>query len=261
MATRYLSTVIAVAGIGTALSASAWRSGREAAPVPTTPVLVELFTSEGCSSCPSADALLRHLDDSQPVAGAEVIVLSEHVDYWNRLGWTDPFSSALFTDRQQGYVTSLRAESLYTPQAVVDGAREVVGNDQPALIAAIAAAAARSKAPLDVRVTAGRDASLVVSVTGAVARDSAADIFVAVAERDVTVPVTRGENANRRLRHTGVVRRLAGAGRVAKDGTVSVAALTIDLDPAWNRSALRVVAFTQAAKQGSVMALGVAAVP
>lgn len=261
MATRYLLTVVAFAGIGTALSAAAWRSGWEAAPLPTTPVLVELFTSEGCSSCPSADALLRQLDDTQPVAGADVIVLSEHVDYWNRLGWTDPFSSALFTERQQGYVTSLRAESLYTPQAVVDGAREVIGNDRPALTAAIASAATRSKAPLDVRVTARNEASLAVSVTGTVARGGAADIFVAVAERDLTVQVKRGENANKRLRHTGVVRQLARVGGVAEDGTVTVAAFTIDLDPAWNRSALRVVAFTQGAKQGPVTALGVAAVP
>ncbi len=256
-----LVVTAAVVVVGTALSAAAWRPGRETAPAPpATPVLVELFTSEGCSSCPSADALLRQLDDTQPVAGADVIVLSEHVDYWNRLGWTDPFSSALFTERQQQYVTALRAENLYTPQAVVDGAREVVGNDRPALTAAVAAAAS-PKAALEVRVTARVPHSLAVSVTGVVPRDHAGDVFVAVAERDLTVQVTRGENANKRLRHTGVVRRLARAGSVAKDGTVAVGAFAVDLDPAWNRSTLRVVAFTQGPKQGPVTAIGVAAVP
>lgn len=252
----------AVLLVGTALSATDWRARPAVVPAaPGTPVLVELFTSEGCSSCPSADALLRQIDDTQPVTGAEVIVLSEHVDYWNRLGWTDPFSSALFTERQQQYVSSLRAESLYTPQAVVDGAREVIGNDRPALTAAIAAAAARPKAALEVRVTARGNVSLAVSVTGMVPRDHAGEVFVAVAERDLTVQVTRGENANQRLRHTGVVRRLVRASGVAKDGTVAVAAFPLDLDPAWNRSALRVVAFTQGARQGPVTAIGVAAVP
>ena len=100
-----------------------------AAPEPATPVVVELFTSEGCSSCPPADRLLAQLDQTQPVPGAQIIALEQHVDYWNDLGWMDPFSSVLFSERQQDYINALHASTAYTPEMVVDGAAEFVGGD------------------------------------------------------------------------------------------------------------------------------------
>ena len=128
------------------------------------PVLVELFTSEGCSSCPPADALLEKLDRDQPVAGAQIIVLSEHVDYWNHDGWTDPFSSAAFTARQETYTRRFGIDGPYTPEMVVDGNAECNGSDARKAESAIRRAIGEPKVGIRMRAAASGEAAVTLEV-------------------------------------------------------------------------------------------------
>lgn len=214
---------------------------------PRTPVLVELFTSEGCSSCPPADALLTRLVTDQPIDGVEVVGLSLHVDYWNRLGWVDPFSKSAFTDRQNDYATIWGVSRIYTPQAVVDGAREFVGSDEAAARTFIRAASATAKTPVALAVEAagGTDrVRLRIDIGPSSARASKLDVLLAVAEDGLVSDVRRGENADRRLSHVGVVRRLERVATVdASKGLATTAA--IRLEPTWRRNKLRLVVFVQ----------------
>ena len=134
---------------------------RAAEPVP---VLAELFTSEGCSSCPPADRLLQELDRVQPVAGARIIVLSEHVDYWNRIGWADPYSSPAYSARQEQYARRFHTNGPYTPQMVVDGAAEFVGSDAREAESAIRSALRQPKSPVRIVSSPGNSTSVTLEV-------------------------------------------------------------------------------------------------
>ena len=178
-----------------------------AAPPQRQPVLVELFTSEGCSDCPPADDLLARLDREQFVAGAEAIVLSEHVTYWNHQGWSDPFSSDLMDKRQQQYARTLALGTLYTPQIVVDGTEQFVGSDAMKLQSALEREAAKSKLDLGIE-------NAQIDTKGAVIFSvhlppGTTGMLVAAVAQDATVSrVSRGENAGRTLHHVAVVRAL-----------------------------------------------------
>jgi hypothetical protein len=198
------------------------------------PVLVELFTSEGCSDCPPADRLLAHLD-------AQAIVLSEHVDYWNHLGWKDPFSAALFSRRQETYCAQLAPKGPYTPQMVVDGETEFVGSDAGRAAAAVAKAAKRPKAEIKLNRTA---AGLEIEVTAA---PSSGDVWMAAADDRDASDVAAGENRGRRLEHVAVVRSLRKLGSVKRGGS-----FTHLLELPTVGTPQRVVIFVQDGGQGRI---------
>ena len=119
-------------------------------PKSKSPVLVELFTSEGCSSCPPADRALTFLEKQQPNSDAEIITLSLHVTYWDDLGWKDKFSSMLFTQRQELYSQRFNLDSIYTPQMVIDGNYELVGSDLTRAQKLISESAKNQKAKVEI---------------------------------------------------------------------------------------------------------------
>lgn len=220
-----------------------------------TPVLVELFTSEGCSSCPPADLLLEKLDRLQPVPGAAIIVLSEHVDYWNSAGWKDPYSSPVFSERQHVYARRSNIESVYTPQMIVDGAAEFVGNDGRRAQSVIAAASKQEK--IGVRISPGA-ASVRVEVDALPksAGRHEADVYLVQADESGTNEVAGGENKGRRLHHIAMARR------IEKIGTVNARAAFSKEAPATpGPAAARWIAFAQERGSGRVWGAAVAAVP
>ena len=214
---RFLSLAAAGAAAGSAAT-FAWTAAIQAsaAPVfaaalPGTPAipgfaLIELFTSEGCSSCPPADRLLADLAAEAEREGRPVYALSFHVDYWNHLGWADPFSRPEFSDRQRRYADALGG-GVYTPEMVVNGAEAFVGSKGSAARSAVRAALGRS-APAFLRVdSAAADGHGNVRVTYAVSGRAAGSLLnLALVEEDASVPVARGENGGRTLKHRNVVR-------------------------------------------------------
>jgi hypothetical protein len=241
------------------ISASRVADRRGVVAPPRTPVLVELFTSEGCSSCPPADRLLTRLLADQPIDVAQVIALELHVDYWNHLGWKDPFSSAAFTKRQQDYSRIFGEDRVYTPQMVVDGAAELVGSDETLSAEAIRKAAGQPHLPLRVSAAFRADTvRLSVEAPAAPAGLEPTDIVVAVVEDGLTSAVRRGENQGRTLPHSAVVRRIEAIGALEKDPFVGEGQWRVT--PAWQRPQLRIVAFLQGQKTRRIHGTAISAI-
>ena len=219
------------------------------------PVVVELFTSEGCSSCPAADAALRELAATQSVPGVEVIALGEHVDYWNRLGWKDSFSAPAYTERQRQYAAGFGTGS-YTPQAVVSGRYEFVGSRTGELAAAVAKAAQLPQAAVSVTASGGTAQVRVASVPPGT---PAAEVLLIITESNLASQIGRGENAGRLLHHAAVVRRLLPLGKVGADGTFA-ATPALKLAPDWKHPNLRVVALVQEIAARRIVGVAAAAV-
>jgi len=220
------------------------------------PVLLELFTSEGCSSCPPADRLLETFDRTQPFAKADLIVLSEHVDYWDRLGWKDPYSSPQFSARQQEYADRFSRDGVYTPQLVVDGRFELVGSDQRSASSAIQKAAGERKIPIVVSNVVRKESQITTSIEVRGQSENAKGVlYVAVASDRAESHVARGENAGRSLAHVAVARVLKQVGTVglAKASTREV---ILTIPPGVDVNASRLVVFIQDARSAHV--LGVA---
>ncbi len=222
------------------------------------PVLVELFTSEGCSSCPPADVLLQKLDRTQPVPGADIVVLSEHVDYWNNGGWKDPYSSRDFSIRQSDYARRFRLEGPYTPQMVVDGDAEFVGSNEHDALHAIDNAAKSAKLPVSLSAI-HLDGANAVSLhieAGSSASDKkpvAAQVWVALADESDQSSVRHGENAGRNLTHVAVVRTLTKVGDLDRGGSFSGDA-KLNADNVTTKN-LRVIAIVQEKNTGRVFGI------
>jgi hypothetical protein len=232
--------------------------GAPSARTNASPILVELFTSEGCSSCPPADALLQSLEKH-----ADVIVLGQHVDYWDRLGWKDRFSSAAATRRQQQYGQALGVESIYTPQMVVDGREAFVGSDDRAAHRAIGTALSAPHAIVSIAVERPGvdrlDVSASASDLPAISRGDRAEFVLAVTESGLRSDVRAGENKGRVLPHTAVVREMRAIGEAS--GGQRRARSEITVAPGWQPDQLRIVVFVQERASRRVLGAAAAALP
>jgi hypothetical protein len=230
-----------------------------------TPVVVELFTSEGCSSCPPADKLLTLLDTKQPLNGTNVIALEEHVDYWNHDGWTDPYSSARWTERQKDYASFFKKEG-YTPQVVIDGKTQLVGNQGMDVAKAIQSESQTPKT--DVTIVPGpadakgnRHFTVNTGKLVGNAGGDSAEIWLVVTENGLHNSVTAGENSGQTLQHSGTVRSLQKIG-VADPGKTPQSFsgdAQVKFDSKWNTANTHVVVFIQEKKSRQI--LGATSVP
>ena len=220
------------------------------------PVPLELFTSEGCSSCPPADEFVQRLDTLQPVPGVQVIVLSEHVDYWDHDGWKDPNSSTALTERQGAYDRALGLGSPYSPQIIVDGAKEIRISDTQQVESVFQQTTATPKLAVrigSVNVDSGNPALLRAHVEADASTDKHdADVYLAIALDHVDSQVLRGENGGRHLTHVAVVQQITRIGKLQK-GKGFVEDVQVKLKPGTDPSNIRVVAFVQGPGPGKVL--------
>lgn len=245
-----LSSIVLFCGVIAYVSIQ-WGSMVAMAEEPDTATLqgfavVELFTSEGCSSCPPADRALRQIADAAAKTELPIHVLSFHVDYWNRLGWTDPFSDAGYTRRQKSYAGVTGASRTYTPQMIVNGTFEFVGSDRAkanVIIPKVLRQSAQSTIRLKQTVT--RDGwTLQYKVDGANQSDV---LHLALVETPDATSVSRGENAGRKLYHVNVVRRFESVSLDSSEGQASI------VKPSnFSGNESRIIAYVQDPRTGQI---------
>jgi hypothetical protein len=219
--------------------------GAEALAKAAVPVVVELFTSEGCSSCPPADQLLIKLAKEQPVEGVQIIPLGMHVTYWDQLGWKDPASLKGATERQQEYSRHFGEDRIYTPQAVIDGREELVGSDEAGVKRAIARAAKQPHLKMQLSASLKPDgiyATTTVENVPPHGQEPFRTVMI-VTEDAMTSVVKRGENRGRTLHHDAVVRRITIDNQVLGQ-----------VPEHWRRDRLHLIAIFQGEKTGRIYA-------
>jgi len=220
---------------------------------PASVVIVELFTSEGCSSCPPADALLRQINLKQTNAGQLIVGISEHVTYWNNLGWRDPYSLPLFTERQSVYASRLSPEGPYTPQMVLNGRDQFVGSDGGALVRALRDESKRNY--LDLRIVSlvptGSALDVKFSLMGQVTKPL--DIIAVLTDDADQSNVLRGENDGRLLQHVSVARLLTQVATVKGDAEQTVHISLPSEFEQGSGSGHHLILFAQEPHQGAIL--------
>ena len=227
------------------------------------PVVVELFTSEGCSSCPPADALLKELSEKPSLEGVSVVALEEHVDYWNHLGWADPFSANTFSQRQSDYAEHFGHDGVYTPQMIVDGRSEFVGSRGRMAREEIRKAASERK--LEIALAPAVESTpdhpvlqIAVQNPGGLLVKSGAELWVAITERNLQSDVKAGENSGEILKHAAVVRSLQKVQMLPEPAGYR-GQIDLSVKPNWKRDNLSAVVFLS--EPGSRKIIGVATTP
>ena len=215
-------------------------------------VLVELFTSEGCSSCPPADKVLARLQKEQPVENVEIIPLALHVDYWNNLGWKDEFSSADYSARQTGYAEKFNLDSIYTPQMIVDGAKQFTGSQYDTAIDSIKESAQAKKAAVEINV---ENNNLKIDISDLPNHDAAYVWFV-ITEDNLQTDVKRGENSGKKLPHTAVVREMKLLDTLAENTKTFSGSQTVALQNGWEKKNLNLIVFVQGKNSKTIYAVG-----
>lgn len=215
-------------------------------------VLVELFTSEGCSSCPPADKVLARLQKEQPVENVEIVPLALHVDYWDYLGWKDEFSSADYSSRQSGYAEKFKLDAIYTPQMVVDGQKQFTGSQFDTAVNSIKESAQTKKAVVGLSI---ENNNLKVDISGLPDHDAAYVWFV-VTEDDLQTDVKRGENSGRKLPHTAVVREMKLLDTLAENAKTFSVDHNFVIQPAWEKKNLDLIVFVQGKNSKNIYAVG-----
>ncbi len=222
-------------------------------------VLVELFTSEGCSSCPPADALLRKLNGARVDSGQLIVGLSEHVTYWNNLGWMDPFSDQTYTARQSAYSDRFGLDSVYTPQMVINGEAQVVGSDGSAILKAVAKLAGNGTTTLRIASISppaqAADKTLTFTFSVEDLPAAGAEIYAVIADDMASSSVSRGENSGRTLAHVSVARRLVRVATVKDAATLTI---STPLPPALKgqpQTGRHLILFAQERNAGKVLAV------